>query len=240
LKVKPYQDSTLSKKEQVSEMFNTISSNYDVLNRVISFGIDVRWRNKIVDILKKKHPKIILDVATGTGDLAINLCKTNADKIIGLDISHGMLDIGKTKIKQQQLDHQIEMILGDSEQMPFDNNTFDAITVAFGIRNFENLEIGLKEIYRVLKPKGDFIILETSQPTKIPYKQLYKLYSTYILPNIGKFFSKDKKAYKYLSESASVFPFGQELNNILKKIGFTQVTHHPQTFGVATIYKSTK
>ena len=239
-KIKPYKNSELGKKEQVTQMFDAISGNYDGLNRVISFGIDIKWRKKVVEIVKSKNPDTILDIATGTGDLAINLAETNASKIIGLDISSGMLEIGKDKIKKKHLDSKIEMVLGDSENMPFNDNTFDAITVAFGVRNFETLENGLKEIYRVLKPNGAFVILETSIPTKTPYKQGYVFYSKNILPLIGKLFSKDKSAYNYLSESASVFPYGEALNNILRKIGFINVEDFPQTFGVATIYKSSK
>jgi demethylmenaquinone methyltransferase/2-methoxy-6-polyprenyl-1,4-benzoquinol methylase len=239
-KIKPYKNSDLSKKEQVTKMFDTISKDYDGLNRVISFGIDVKWRKKVVAIVKNQHPDTILDIATGTGDLAINLAQTAASKIVGFDISPGMLEIGKKKIAKKQLDSKIEMILGDSENMPFENNSFDAITVAFGVRNFENLEKGLSEILRVLKPNGIFVILETSVPNKTPYKQGYKFYSKRILPLIGKLFSKDKVAYTYLSESASVFPYGEALNNILRKIGFINAEALPQTFGVATIYTASK
>jgi len=239
-KVKPYKNSNLSKKEQVTQMFDTISKEYDGLNRVISFGIDIKWRKKVVAIVGKQQPETILDIATGTGDLAINLAKTNASKIVGFDISPGMLDIGKKKIAQKQLEHKIEMVLGDSEKMPFDDNSFDAITVAFGVRNFENLEQGLSEILRVLKPNGTFVILETSVPTKTPYKQGYTFYTKRILPLIGKLFSKDKVAYSYLCESASVFPYGEALNNILLKIGFINAEALPQTFGVATIYTASK
>ena len=239
-KVKPYKNSDLSKKEQVTKMFDTISKEYDGLNRVISFGIDIKWRNKVVDIVAKQHPNNILDIATGTGDLAINLVKTNAEKIIGLDISSGMLDVGRQKILKKGLESTIEMILGDSENLPFSDNSFDAITVAFGVRNFENLDKGLSEILRVLKPNGIFVILETSVPTKTPFKQGYNIYTKSIMPLIGKLFSKDKVAYSYLSESASVFPYGQALNNILHKIGFINAEALPQTFGVASIYTATK
>ncbi len=238
--IKPYKDSVLGKKEQVKKMFDTISGDYDGLNRVISFGIDVKWRNKVVKLVKQHKPKTILDIATGTGDLAISLVKTGADNIVGLDISTGMLEIGKEKIKHKQLESKIQMVLGDSENIPFQDNAFDAITVAFGIRNFEILEKGLKEILRVLKPGGSFVILETSMPNRAPYKQGYIFYTKYILPLIGRIFSKDKSAYKYLSDSASVFPYGEDLNNILHKIGFINVTDFPQTFGVATIYTSSK
>ncbi|UPS92034.1 bifunctional demethylmenaquinone methyltransferase/2-methoxy-6-polyprenyl-1,4-benzoquinol methylase UbiE [Bizionia sp. M204] len=239
-KVNPYKDSNLGKKEQVTKMFDTISGNYDGLNRVISFGIDVSWRKKVLAIIKASNPETILDIATGTGDLAIMLAQTNAKKIVGFDISSGMLEIGKQKVAHKNLDNKIDMVLGDSENMPFEDNSFDAITVAFGIRNFETLEKGLSEIHRVLKPGGTFVILETSMPTKTPYKQGYKFYTKNILPVIGKLFSKDKTAYAYLCESASVFPFGEELNNILRKIGFTNVNDLPQTFGVATIYTLSK
>jgi len=221
-------------------MFDTISENYDGLNRVISFGIDIKWRKKVVNIVKKTQPKHILDIATGTGDLAINLAETNAEKIVGLDISSGMLEIGKQKIEKKNLSNKIEMVIGDSENMPFEDNTFDAITVAFGVRNFETLEKGLKDILRVLKPGGTFVILETSIPTKTPFKQGYKIYTKHILPKIGKLFSKDQTAYKYLCESASVFPYGEALNNILRNIGFINVEDLPQTFGVATIYTASK
>nr|WP_235817870.1 bifunctional demethylmenaquinone methyltransferase/2-methoxy-6-polyprenyl-1,4-benzoquinol methylase UbiE [Formosa haliotis] len=239
-KVNPYKDSDLGKKEQVTKMFDTISGTYDDLNRVISFGIDIKWRKKVVELVKNTNPNSILDIATGTGDLAINLAETQAEKIVGLDISPGMLEVGKQKVKAKNLEGTIEMILGDSENMPFADNTFDAITVAFGVRNFETLEKGLSEILRVLKPNGIFVILETSVPIKTPYKQGYKMYSTYMLPIIGKLFSKDKSAYKYLSDSAAVFPHGEALNNILRKIGFINVKDFPQTFGVATIYTSSK
>ena len=238
--VNPYKDSTLGKKEQVTQMFDTISGNYDGLNRVISFGIDVKWRKKVLQLVAAKNPETILDIATGTGDLAILMAKTNAKNIIGLDISAGMLEVGKKKIVEKKLDSVIEMVLGDSESMPFPDNHFDAITVSFGIRNFETLEKGLQEILRVLKPEGIFVILETSVPEKVPFKQGYYLYTKYILPVIGKLFSKDNVAYGYLSESASVFPYGEKLNNILRKIGVIDVVAMPQTFGVATIYSATK
>jgi demethylmenaquinone methyltransferase/2-methoxy-6-polyprenyl-1,4-benzoquinol methylase len=238
--ITPYKDSELGKKEQVAQMFDTISGNYDGLNRVISFGIDIKWRKKVLQLVADKNPKTVLDIATGTGDLAILMTETSAEKIIGLDISAGMLDVGRNKIKAKKLSDKIEMILADSENMPFENDTFDAITVAFGVRNFENLEKGLAEILRVLKPNGIFVILETSVPDKTPYKQGYTFYSKNILPLIGKLFSKDNSAYQYLSESASVFPYGEALNNILRKIGFIEVKSRPQTFGVATIYSASK
>lgn len=238
--ITPYKNSDLGKKEQVAKMFDTISGNYDNLNRVISFGIDIKWRKKVLQIVAESNPKAILDIATGTGDLAILMAQTNAEKIIGLDISAGMLEVGVKKIADKKLSSTIEMILGDSENMPFENNSFDAITVAFGVRNFETLEKGLAEILRVLKPNGVFVILETSVPDKTPYKQGYNFYSKNILPIIGKLFSKDNVAYGYLSESAAAFPYGEALNNILKKVGFIDVIAMPQTFGVATIYSASK
>ena len=238
--ITPYKDSELGKKEQVAQMFDAISGNYDGLNRVISFGVDVKWRKKVLKLVSDKNPKTVLDIATGTGDLALLMTKTSAGKIIGLDISAGMLEVGRKKIEAKNLSSKIEMLLADSENMPFENDTFDAITVAFGVRNFETLEKGLSEILRVLKPNGIFVILETSVPEKTPFKQGYQFYSKNILPLIGKLFSKDNSAYQYLSDSASVFPYGEALNNILRKIGFIEVRAMPQTFGVATIYSASK
>ncbi len=239
-KITPYKDSKLNKKEQVEHMFDTISENYDGLNRVISFGIDVKWRKKVIDLVEATAPNAVLDIATGTGDLAISLAKTKATEIIGLDISEGMLAVGRKKIAAKNLSEKIRMVQADSEDLPFEDDHFDAITVAFGVRNFENLEKGLAEIYRTLKPNGIFVVLETSVPTKFPFKQEYKFYSTTLLPVIGKLFSKDKVAYSYLSESAASFPYGEEFNNILRKIGFINVEDKPQTFGVATIYTASK
>ncbi|MEM0543741.1 bifunctional demethylmenaquinone methyltransferase/2-methoxy-6-polyprenyl-1,4-benzoquinol methylase UbiE [Flavobacterium sp. j3] len=238
--ITPYKDSTLGKKEQVTQMFDTISSDYDGLNRVISLGIDVKWRKKVVALVAAKKPENILDIATGTGDLAILMSTTSASKIVGLDLSSGMLDVGKDKIQKKNLSQKIEMVLGDSESIPFPDNHFDAITVSFGIRNFETLEKGLAEIHRVLKPSGILVILETSVPTKFPFKQGYAFYTKLILPLIGKIFSKDDNAYGYLSESAANFPYGEALNNILRKVSFIECKAMPQTFGVATIYTATK
>jgi len=238
--IKPYKDSALGKKDQVATMFNNISKNYDDLNRVISFGIDISWRKKVVQIVSKNNPQQILDIATGTGDLALMMSTLAPEKIIGLDISEGMLAVGKEKISKAQLNDKIEMVVGDSEDIPYADNTFDAITVSFGVRNFANLDKGLGEIRRVLKPGGILVILETSNPTKFPFKQGYKFYTSFILPVIGKLFSKDKIAYSYLSESANFFPFGEAFNNILKKNGFINTTHTPVTFGVATIYSASK
>ncbi len=239
--ITPYKESDLGKKEQVAQMFDTISGKYDRLNRIISLGNDVKWRKKVLKLVADTNPNRVLDIATGTGDLAILMAETNATQIIGLDISAGMLEVGKEKIKEKNLNDRIEMVLGDSENLPFEDNYFDAITVAFGVRNFETLEKGLAEILRVLKPGGIFVILETSVPTKFPFKQGYAIFTNGLMPLIGKILSKDKKAYTYLSESASNFPYGEVLNNILRKVGFTQVKDMPQTLGgVATIYSASK
>ena len=238
--VNPYKDSKDNKKEQVRDMFDNISTNYDGLNRVISFGIDQSWRKKVIKLINDSEANSVIDIATGTGDLAIALAKVKIKNVIGLDISKGMLDVGRKKIKKLNLEDKIDMVQGDSENLPFDDNSFDAATVAFGVRNFENLDKGLQEINRVIKPGGLFVVLETSNPTKFPFKQGYNFYSKLILPVIGRLFSKDKSAYNYLSESASVFPFGDAFNNILKKNGFINVKHFPQTFGVATIYIASK
>jgi len=239
-KIKPYKDSELGKKEQVAQMFDNISEDYDGLNRVISLGIDVSWRKKVVKLIGENNPQQILDIATGTGDLALMMAELNPEKIVGLDISEGMLQVGRQKITKANLSSKIKMIVGDSENIPFPDNTFDAITVSFGVRNFENLDKGLTEILRVLKPGGKFVVLETSNPTKFPFKQGYKLYTNYILPIIGKLFSKDKVAYSYLSETANSFPFGKAFNNILQKNGFKNAKNIPVTFGVASIYTALK
>lgn len=238
--ITPYKDTTASKKEQVTKMFDSVSAQYDRLNRVISLGIDQSWRKKVVRLASEKKPHKILDIATGTGDLAIALTKTEAEKIIGLDISPGMLSIGKKKVESLQLDNTIAMVLGDSEKLDFDTASFDLVTVAFGVRNFENLNKGLQELFRVLKPNGTLLVLETAVPTKFPFKQGYRLYSGWIVPLMGKLLSRDKLAYQYLSDSAAAFPHGKAFNNILEKIGFINVEGNPQTLGVASIYCATK
>jgi len=241
--VTPYKNSTLGKKEQVTKMFDEVSSNYDFLNRVLTFGLDIGWRKKVVRLVEnhsanKKEIKF-LDIATGTGDLAIMLSKVKKAKITGLDISKGMLDVGIKKVKAKNLDNRIDMVLGDSENLPFDDNTFDAITVGFGVRNFEDLDKGLQEIHRVLKEDGIFVVLETSQPEKFPMKHLFKFYSKYIIPTVGGLFSKDKSAYDYLPESAAKFPYGKSFCNILQKNGFNNAIDNPVAFGISTIYSAT-
>jgi demethylmenaquinone methyltransferase/2-methoxy-6-polyprenyl-1,4-benzoquinol methylase len=239
-KVTPYKDSELGKKEQVTEMFDNVSSNYDFLNRVLTFGIDISWRKNVVALVKEGKAEKVLDIATGTGDLAIMMAKADIDDVTGLDISPGMLNIGIQKVKDEGLKAKVDMVIGDSEKLPFEESTFDAITVAFGVRNFENLELGLQEILRVLKPKGSLIVLETSQPTSFPVKQGFQFYSKYVIPTVGKLFSKDKSAYDYLPESAAAFPYGEKFNNILLKTGFNSSNVYPQTLGVATIYHAIK
>ena len=238
--VTPYANQQGSKKKQVTKMFDGISSNYDFLNRIISRGIDIKWRNRVVEILMAKKPNSILDIATGTGDLALALNKTRASRIVGLDISPGMLAKGKDKVNAQNLENTIEMVLGDSEALKYKECSFDAVTVAFGVRNFENLELGLSELFRVLKSEGTLVILETAVPTKFPFKQGYSIYTKFLVPLMGKLFTRDQAAYKYLSDSAAVFPHGKQFNNILKKIGFIEVEDRPQTLGVASIYCATK
>lgn len=238
--VKPYSDSDLTKKEQVEQMFDNISGKYDELNHILSMGIDVGWRKKVVKIIKNQNPKTVLDIATGTGDLAIMMAKATDAKITGFDLSAGMLEVGRKKIAELNLENRIEMIQGDAEKMPFDDNSFDCITVAFGVRNFENLKNGLDEIYRVLKPGGKFVILEFSQPQSFPMKQLYGFYSKNILPMIGKKISKDKSAYTYLPESVKAFPYGEEMKKILKSSNFIKTTDKKLTFGISSIYASLK
>ena len=238
--VKPYQNSSSSKKEQVTTMFDGIADNYDSLNRVISMGIDKSWRRKLVAMAANKKPKTIVDVATGTGDLAIALASIPSATITGIDIAVEMLEIGKQKINQRKLDRKINMIVGDAESLPVAENTADVVTVAFGVRNFGDLYKGLSEIYRILKPEGQLFVLETSVPKNLFFRIGYKIYSSLFLPLVGRLFSSDKNAYSYLSDSAAAFPHGEVFNNKLRKVGFTSVQDHPQTFGVVTIYQGTK
>ena len=238
--IKPDENKPETKKTQVTHMFDGISKSYDLLNRIITLGIDVLWRKRVVKLLQKEQPKSILDIATGTGDLVLELAKINADKIIGLDISPGMLEIGKQKVKNKQLEDRIDMQLGDSEALPFDKETFDGVTIAFGVRNFENLELGLQEIFRVLKPNGALVVLETAVPQNRLLRSLYTLYTQKIMPFIGKLFSKDPSAYQYLTDSAAIFPCGEQFNNILRKNGFIEVEDFPQTLGVSSIYFARK
>jgi len=238
--IKPYKDRDLSKKAQVAEMFNNISPKYDFLNHLLSLGIDVTWRKKAIRLLKENRPKIILDVATGTADFAIQAVSLSPEKIIGVDISEGMLEIGRAKIKQKKLEHLIILETGDSEQLNFQDNTFDAVIVAFGVRNFENLENGLSNMQQVLKKDGKVIILEFSKPTSFPFKQIYYFYFKYVLPIIGRLVSKDTSAYTYLPESVNAFPQGDTFLRILEKTGFKNTQCIPLTFGICSIYTGLK
>ena len=238
--VTPYKDSNLGKKEQVTQMFDTISGNYDGLNRVISFGIDVKWRKKVLQLVSEKNPENILDIATGTGDLAILMTKTNAKKIIGLDISEGMLEVGKKKIAERKLDTIIEMVIGDSEQMPFADNHFDAVLCAYGVRNFQDLPKGLSEMCRVMRAGGRLAILEFSQPKTFPVKQVFSIYFKYVMPLFGKMVSKHSTAYNYLPESVMAFPEGQDFCKILEQCGYKNVKARPLTFGITSLYTAEK
>ncbi len=236
----PNSNSDLNKKQQVAEMFNNISTQYDFFNRFLSAGIDVSWRKKAINQLKKNNPKIILDVATGTADVALMTHKMlHPNKIIGIDISKGMLDLAQKKIDQANLNNIIELQLGDSEKILFNNNTFDAITVAFGVRNFENLEQGLKEMHRVLKPGGKVVILEFSKPKGI-FKLFYNLYMKFIAPTIVQLFSKNKKAYQYLNNSVQAFPERETFLNVMHEAGFTQTYLKTLSLGICTIYCGSK
>ncbi len=221
-------------------MFNSIAPRYDFLNHFLSAGIDYSWRKTAIKILGKNNPKIILDVATGTGDLAIEAMRINPKKIIGVDIAEDMVKIGQKKIKNKKLDKIIDLQVGDSEDLHFEDNYFDAAMVAFGVRNFENLEKGLSEMNRVLKPGAMILVLEFSKPKKAPVKQVYNFYFKNILPGLGKMISGDSSAYTYLPESVGKFPAGEEFLKILQKTGFNETIQKPLTFGVATIYTGQK
>jgi len=238
--IKPYKDRSDSKKEQVADMFDGIAGRYDALNRILSLGIDVGWRKKLVRIAALEKPTQILDVATGTADLALALAKTTGAQVTGVDISNGMLEIGRTKIGKAQLDDRIELLYGDSEALPFEDNRFDVVTASFGVRNFQNLEVGLREMTRVLKPGGLLMVLEFSQPQNSPFKELYRFYSTAILPRLGKALSGDGSAYAYLPESVNAFPYGAEFNRILDLCGLQSAPDLPLTFGIASLYTARK
>lgn len=238
--VKPYSEKG-SKKSQVSDMFDNIAPYYDFLNRFLSLGIDRTWRKKAIALLDPQKHKYVLDVATGTGDLALEAAKQlQVDQVIGVDISEEMLAIGRTKIAKKGLEQKIQLKSGDSENLPFEDNSFDALTVAFGVRNYEHLEKGLAEMRRVLKPGGKLVILEFSRPTIFPFKQLFNFYFKYILPTIGRFTSKDPKAYSYLYESVQAFPDGKDFIEVLNKIGYNNNQCIPLTLGICSIYAGEK
>jgi len=238
--VTPYRNDA-AKKEQVADMFNNISKTYDFLNHFLSLGIDIIWRKKAINELKADKPKRILDVATGTGDFAFEaLSILQPEKIIGVDISQGMLNIANQKIVKRGMQDKFEIKLGDSEKLPFGDNEFDAVTVAYGVRNFEDLQKGLNDIHRVLKPGGKAVVLEFSKPKAFPVKQLYNFYFNYITPGIGKLFSKDARAYTYLPESVAAFPDGKAFTAIMQKAGFSNTKCRPLAFGICSIYTGVK
>lgn len=236
----PYKNSGLSKKGQVEEMFNSISPKYDLLNHLLSMNIDKIWRKNSIRKLRAYLPETVLDIATGTGDFAIAASKIDGVKITGIDISEGMLSVGRDKILKKKLQQRINLLKADSENLPFQNESFDAAIVGFGVRNFENLEKGLAEIHRVLKPGGVFFVLEFSKPKKAPFKQVYNFYFNRILPAVGKMVSRDSDAYTYLPDSVNEFPDGDDFLAILAEVGFEKNKAFLQTFGVATIYEARK
>ena len=237
----PDQESDLGKKEQVAEMFNSIAHRYDFLNRFLSAGIDVKWRKKAIRQLKSLAPKKILDVATGTADVAILTYQLlKPEKIIGIDISEGMLDLGRKKIEKLQLNKKIELQSGDSEVIRFENDSFDAITVAFGVRNFQHLAKGLQEMHRVLKPGGKLVVLEFSKPTQPGFKLFYGFYMNKVAPALGKLFSSNRKAYQYLNDSVQAFPEGETFLTIMHEAGFTQTYLKKLSLGICTIYCGSK
>ena len=236
----PYKESTLSKKGQVEEMFDHISPKYDLLNHLLSVNIDKLWRREAIKMLKPLGPRTILDVATGTADFAIAAAKLNPQKITGIDLSEGMLKVGRQKVQRKGLAHMIELVKADSEALPFDDHSFDASIVGFGVRNFENLKQGLTEIHRVLIPGGEFIVLEFSRPKNIIFSSLYFFYFMKVLPWLGRRISKNSRAYTYLPESVQQFPDGEDFVDILVKTGFKNCTFKSLTGGIATIYKAQK
>jgi demethylmenaquinone methyltransferase/2-methoxy-6-polyprenyl-1,4-benzoquinol methylase len=238
--IKPIQTSEKSKKQQVEEMFDSISKRYDFLNHFLSLGIDKMWRKKAIAKLKDLQPKLILDVATGTADLAVEALKLNPDKVIGVDLSEGMLSMGRKKIEKAGLSNKIELRKGDSEKLLFNDSEFDACTVAFGVRNFENLDKGLSEIHRVLKPNAKLVVLEFSKPKVFPVKQIYNLYFNTILPLWGRYISKNQSAYSYLPESVKHFPDGPLFIQHLEKVGFKNTSVQSLSFGICSIYTGVK
>jgi demethylmenaquinone methyltransferase/2-methoxy-6-polyprenyl-1,4-benzoquinol methylase len=237
-KITPY-NSIESKKKQVGKMFDNIAKKYDLLNHSLSFGMDFYWRRKAVKYITN-NPKNILDVATGTADFAISASKLKDVNITGIDISEGMIEVGKQKIKSKGLEDTIQLQLGDAENLIFENNTFDAITAGFGVRNFEDLNKGLSEMFRVLKNKGIVAILEPSKPKSFPLKQFYQIYFHHVLPFFGKLISKDNSAYTYLPNSVEAFPNGKDFIKHLEKAGFKQCEHIPLTFGIVDLYIAIK
>ena len=236
--IKPY-NSLQSKKDQVKHMFNMIASKYDVLNHTLSLGMDYVWRKKAIKKILN-NPKEILDIATGTADFAISAAKHTQANITGIDISDQMIYVGNKKIQQKKLHNRIKLSIEDSENLPFHDNSYDAITAGFGVRNFENLEKGLSEIYRVVKKDGYVVILEPSTPKVFPLKQIFSIYFQKILPFIGSLVSKDKSAYSYLPNSVKSFPDGDDFLEILNKQGFSKANYYPLSFGIVSLYVAIK
>lgn len=240
-RVVPFSEKQLSKKQQVAEMFDQIAFRYDFLNRFLSGGIDLYWRRKAISQLKTNKPRKILDVATGTGDFALAAMKyLQPEHITGIDISKGMLELGKKKVEKAGLGGKITLLEGDSEDLPFPDNHFDAVTVAFGVRNFENLEQGLKEMFRVLAPGGKLVILEFSKPRQAIFSKLYQWYMNKVTPGIGSMISRNREAYSYLNESVKAFPEGEQLRQILENNGYQATIVKPLSFCIATIYTGQK
>ena len=238
--VTPYNDATRTKKEQVEEMFDNIAHRYDFLNHLLSMGIDITWRKKAVKFIGTIQPKRILDVASGTGDFAFEALILKPEKVTGFDLSEGMMKYGRAKAAKLNVSDIVEFVKGDSEIMPFADNSFDAITVGFGVRNFEHLEAGLREMYRVTRPGGKVAILEASQPQNTIIRALFGLYFGKVVPIIGRLFSKDARAYSYLPESVAVFPEGFEFVKILENIGYRNIKWQPLTFGACAFYSMEK
>jgi demethylmenaquinone methyltransferase/2-methoxy-6-polyprenyl-1,4-benzoquinol methylase len=238
--VVPYKDKTATKREQIAEMFDNVSSNYDFLNHFLSAGIDFYWRKRAIKLLRAEKPQTILDIATGTGDFAIEALKLNPNKIIGVDISEGMLAVGREKIKKLGMENVIELRTGDSTNLLLESNSFDAVIASFGVRNFENLLAGLTEMCRVTKSGGTCVVLEFSKPKTFPFKQLYNFYFRYILPIIGRIVSKDASAYTYLPESVQAFPDGNDFLKVYEQAGFKNTKCIPLTFGICSIYVGKK
>lgn len=240
ISIKPYNKEETSKKEEVAEMFDNISAEYDFLNHFMSMGIDRQWRKKAIKMLQEHQPKKIIDLAAGTGDFSIAAMKLSPEKVVGVDISDGMLAKGREKVEKKGLSDVITLVNGNSEDLQFEDGEFDALTVGFGVRNYENLEKGLSEMLRVLKPGGKAVILEFSKPKKFPFKQFFSFYLKYMIPFWGRLFSKDRRAYEYLPESMVIFPEGEDFLKILDKVGYKNTIATPVSGGIATIYTGIK
>lgn len=224
------------KKEQVEQMFDSIAHRYDLINRVLSLGVDQGWRRRTIELVCEVHPKRVLDVATGTADLALQVARKGPDEVVGVDIAEAMLQVGREKIVGRGLSDVVSLHKGDAENLDFSDSTFDAVMVAFGVRNFENLQAGLREMRRVLRPSGRLVVLEFSQPQSFPMKQAYNAYNKFVLPRVGGSLSGNPGAYSYLPESVQAFPYGDRFLDELRQAEYTDVSCEPLTFGIASIY----